>query len=50
VRWLILAIFLFGMLSSLVWYEAATNERKLTSGLLALLAFAIVLLMGNTML
>jgi type II secretory pathway component PulM len=50
VRWFIFAIFLFGMISSLVWYEAATRERKMVSGLLAILALALVLLLGNTML
>ena len=50
VRWLILAIFAFGMMASLNWYEAATSERKLAFGLMAAFAFALVLVLGNTML
>ena len=49
-RWLILAIFLFGMISCLNWYEAATSERKLAYGLMALTAFVLVLVLGNTIL
>ena len=49
-KWLVLAIFLFGMFSSLNWYEAATTERRTTFGLLALASFALVLALGNTML
>ena len=47
-RWLILAIFLFGMISGLNWYEAATSERKLAYGLMAVTAFVLVLVLGNT--
>lgn len=49
-KWLIFAIFLFGMFSFLNWHEAATTERRTTFGLLAIAAFALVLALGNTML
>jgi len=38
------------MISSLNWYEAATRERKMPYGLLAIASFAFVLVLGNTML
>ena len=49
-RWVILAIFLFGMFSLLNWHEAVTNEGKIAYGLMAITALALVLLPGNTML
>ena len=49
-KWLILALFLGGMFSSLNWYEAATRERKMTFGLMTIGAFALVLVLGNTIL
>jgi hypothetical protein len=49
VRWVILAIFLFGMISLLYWHEAVTNDRKITYGVMAITAFALVLLLGHTM-
>jgi len=48
-RWLILAIFLFGMFSSLNWYEARTTERRMAYALVAITAFALVLVLANTM-
>jgi hypothetical protein len=50
VKWLILAVFLFGMVASLNWYEAATKERKMAFGLMAIAALVVVLVLGNTML
>jgi len=38
------------MISCLNWYEAATSERKLAYGLMALTAFVLVLVLGNTIL
>jgi hypothetical protein len=49
VRWVILAIFLVGMISLLRWHEAVTSERKITYGVVAITALALVLLLGNTM-
>jgi hypothetical protein len=48
VKWLILAIFLGGMFSSLNWYEAATRERKIAFGFMTAAAFALVLVLVNT--
>jgi hypothetical protein len=50
VRWVVLAIFLLGMFSLLNWHEAVTNEGKMAYGLMAIIALALVLLLGNTML
>jgi len=47
VKWLILAIFLGGMLSAVQWYEAATRERKTAFGLMTGAAFLLVLVLGN---
>ena len=49
-KWLILALFLGGMLASVQWYEAATRERKLAFGLVTVAAFLLVLVLGNTIL
>ena len=49
-KWLILAVFLFGMVASLNWYEAVTKERKMAFGLMAIAALVVVLVLGNTML
>ena len=49
-KWLILALFLAGMFSSLNWYEAATSERKMAFGLMTVAAFALALMLGNTIL
>jgi hypothetical protein len=50
VKWVVLIVFLFGMVSSLNWYEAATRDRKMAYGLMTLVALAVVLVLGNTML
>jgi hypothetical protein len=50
VRWVVLAIFLLGMFSLLNWHEAVTKESKIAYGLMAIIALALVLLLGNTML
>jgi hypothetical protein len=50
VKWVILVFFFFGMISSRQWHEAATPDRKMAFGLLAIAAFALVLVLGNTML
>ncbi len=49
VRWFILALFLAGMISSLNWHQAGTSERKAAFGLLAVAAFALVLVLTVTM-
>ncbi len=49
-KWVILVIFLFGMISLLNWHAAVTKERKMTYGLMAITALVLVLLLGNTML
>ena len=49
VRWVTLAIFLGGMISLLRWHEAVTSKRKITYGVVAITALALVLLLGNTM-
>jgi hypothetical protein len=50
VKWLILAVFLGGMYSSVHWYEAVTRERKMAFGLATVAAFLLVLVLGNTIL
>jgi nitrate reductase gamma subunit len=50
VKWLILAVFLAGMLSAVQWYEAVTRERKMAFGLMTGAAFLLVLVLGNTIL
>ena len=49
-KWLILALFLGGMFSSLNWYEAVTRERKMAFGIMTIAAFALVMVLGNTIL
>jgi hypothetical protein len=49
VRWLIFALFVAGMISSLNWHEAGTSERKALFGVLAVAAFALVLVLTVTM-
>lgn len=49
-KWLILALFLGGMFSSLNWYEAVTRERKMAFGAMTIAAFALVMVLGNTIL
>ena len=49
VRWLILALFIAGMISSLNWHQAGTSERKAAFGLLAVATFALVLVLAVTM-
>jgi hypothetical protein len=49
VRWVTLAIFLVGMISLLRWHEAVTSDGKITYGVVAITALALVLLLGNTM-
>ena len=48
-RWVVVAIFLVGMISSLNWYEARTSERRMAFGLLAVVAFALIALLGSAM-
>jgi hypothetical protein len=53
-KWLIMALFVTGLASSFLWYEGA--DRNLTRlqmsafGWLAVTAWALVLVLGNTML
>jgi hypothetical protein len=49
-KWLIFAVFLGGMFSSVNWYEAVTRERKTAFGLMTIAAFALVLVLGNIIL
>jgi len=49
VRWLILAFFIAGMILSLNWHQAKISDRKAIFGLLAVAAFALVLLLALTM-
>jgi hypothetical protein len=49
VRWLIFALFVVGMFSSLNSYEGTTRERRMAFGLAAIVAFALVLVLGSTM-
>jgi hypothetical protein len=48
-RWVIVATFIFGMVSSLNWYEARTSERRMAFGLLAVIAFALIAVLASTM-
>jgi UDP-N-acetylmuramyl pentapeptide phosphotransferase/UDP-N-acetylglucosamine-1-phosphate transferase len=50
VKWLILCFFLFGMISCRNWYEATAGEQKLAHGLMAIAAFALVVVLANTLL
>jgi hypothetical protein len=47
-KWLILALFLGGMFASLNWYEAVNRERKMAFAAMTLAAFALVLVLGVT--
>jgi len=53
-KWLILALVIFGLVAAMIWYEAA--DRKLTQtqtsavAFTALAAWLLALLLGNTML
>ena len=49
-KWLILVLFLGGMLSAVQWYEAVTRERKMAFGLATGAAFLLVFILGNTIL
>jgi hypothetical protein len=49
VRWLIFALFIAGMISSLNWHQAGTSEQKAAFGLLAVAAFVLVLVLAVTM-
>jgi hypothetical protein len=49
VRWLILALFIAGMILSLNWHQAKISDRKAIFGLLAVAAFALVLVLALTM-
>jgi len=53
-RWLIFVLFATAFVSSFLWYEAAdrnfTSEQKLIFGVMALVAWVLVLVLGNTML
>ena len=53
-KWLIVALFIIGMIASVLWYEA--TERRLTHGqrtalgIAAMAAWALVVVLSNTML
>jgi hypothetical protein len=46
-RWVVLAIFLVGMVSFLNWHEARTSERRLAFAVV--IAFALMALLESTM-
>jgi hypothetical protein len=48
-RWVVLAIFLVGMVSFLNWHEARTRERRLAFAVVTVVAFALMALLGSTM-
>jgi hypothetical protein len=48
-RWVIVAVFLLGMVSSFKWYEARTGERRMAFGVLAVVAFTLTAVLGSTM-
>jgi hypothetical protein len=48
-RWVIVAVFLLGMISSFKWYEARTSERRTAFGVLAVVAFTLTAVLGSTM-
>ena len=51
-RWLVVAIFLFGLLASLAWYDAdevySAGHRTMFA-IIAITAFAAVIVMGATL-
>jgi hypothetical protein len=53
-RWLIFALFVVGAMAAFAWREAAerkfTYAQKSAFGILAIAAFVLVLVLGNTML
>ena len=49
-KWLIFALFMFGMFASLNWYEAVAKEQRAMFALAAIAAFGLVVLLGSTML
>jgi hypothetical protein len=48
-RWVIVAVFLLGMISSFKWYEARTSERRTAFAVLAVVAFTLTAVLGSTM-
>jgi hypothetical protein len=48
-RWVILAVFLVGMFAFLNWHEARSKERRLTFAIVTVVAFALMVLLGSTM-
>jgi hypothetical protein len=48
-RWVVVAIFFVAMFASLNWYEARTSERRMAFGLVAVVAFALIALLGSTL-
>jgi hypothetical protein len=48
-RWVVVVIFLIGMVSFLNFYEARTRERRLAFGVVTVLAFVLIALLGSTL-
>jgi hypothetical protein len=48
-RWVVVAIFLVGMILFLNWREAGTGERRLAFAILTVVAFALMALLASTM-
>jgi hypothetical protein len=48
-RWVVVVIFLVGMVSILNCYEARTSERRLTFGVVTVVAFVLIALLGSTL-
>jgi len=47
-RWVVLAVFLVGMFA-LNWHEARTKEQRLAFAVVTVVAFALMALLGSTM-
>jgi hypothetical protein len=48
-RWVVLAVFLIGMFAFLNWHEARTKEQRLAFAVVTVVAFALMALLGSTM-
>jgi hypothetical protein len=48
VRWVIVTIFLLGMISTLNWFEAEKSERRIAFGLMAIAAFVLAAVLATT--
>jgi hypothetical protein len=48
-RWVVVVIFLIGMVSFLNWYEARTDERRLAFGVVTVVALVLIVLLGGVL-